>query len=94
MPPSRWAGHLACPLPLLSLPGPRKLWGSGFRLPRRPRSSGGGSRPALSVLLEPGHVGFTEEPTGPSAPLKGALEEEAEAWRASGRGGSVSASSR
>lgn len=109
-PPSRWAGHLSCPRPLPSLPGPLKLWGvgpPGFGPPRRllrplaapglrrlaPQAPGGGSRPALSILLVPGHVGFTEEPTGPSAPLKRALEGESEAWRAGGGGGSVPASS-
>lgn len=52
-------------------------------------ASGGGSRPFLSILLAPGHMGFLEEHPGPSAPLKGALEEKTEAWGASGRGGFV-----
>lgn len=40
--------------------------------PRSPRmaleASGGGSRPLLSVLLAPGHVGPMEEPPGPPHP--------------------------
>lgn len=54
-----------CLLRPLAAPGLRRM---------ASEAPGSGSRPALSVLLVPGHVGFTEEPAGPSAPLKRALE--------------------